>query len=139
MKKFLISSIVVLMSVAASAQAKQINTDKVLEALLAAPASASAVNVDSGESISLASIMAPLKSDLANGIATGVSLGDDGGTKKRLQYVSLECSAVTDTLANCTLAMNGVNNDGAVLKFDVNTSADGSMKLFDSMTVQKDH
>ncbi|MBC7466827.1 MAG: hypothetical protein H7256_12620 [Bdellovibrio sp.] len=136
MKKFLISTMVVLMSVAASAQAKQISTDKALEALFKAAPTTMADYQDS--KISLETLLSPLKNDLADFIATGMSLGDDGGGSKSLRYAALNCESLNASAATCLLAMDRTDNIGTTINFQLSIAQDGSMAVVGPVTAESD-
>ena len=130
MKKFIISTMVVLVSVSSFAQsAMAVDTSKALEALFrAAPTTAMVGNVD--KNMTLEQMLAPLKNDLSNFIATGMTLGDDGDLKPELSMASMSCKPMGSPYGTCELQMNRAQtNEGTTITFQVVIAKDGSMAL----------
>lgn len=130
MKKFVISTMVILMSVSSFAQtASKIDTGKALTALFGVAATVKMVgNVSPG--ITLEDVLAPLKNDLGNSIATGIALGDNGGVEKQLSSYSMQCVELGNSHANCTLQMNRAKSMiGTTVMFEVGVAEDGSVQV----------
>jgi hypothetical protein len=123
MKKYLLSSLIVVSSVMAFASADQVlETNRAKEkalSLILKSSSQMKVRGDVSQCESLSKILDPVQEALMGGLIDGISMGQRHKTETNIKKVTVQCKQVVAEYANCTLTIDYKLLGSTAIKYSI--------------------